>query len=140
MWQTYDFLAPGVLLMLTSTYPEGTAERFGQGPPDPGVVRPLAENFTSQAVTPITGKTSRYFFSWGPRSGEGSDAVADAMLQLAHMAFGEDKAIIEAQQRSIDTAPGQKEVLTSADVGPMQMRAVLQRLMREEASAAEAAA
>jgi vanillate O-demethylase monooxygenase subunit len=104
------------------------------------VVRPLAENFTSQAVTPITGKTSRYFFSWGPRSGEGSDAVADAMLQLAHMAFGEDKAIIEAQQRSIDTAPGQKEVLTSADVGPMQMRAVLQRLMREEASAAEAAA
>jgi hypothetical protein len=62
------------------------------------------------------------------------------MLELAHMAFSEDRTIIEAQQRSMDTAPGLKEVLTSADVGPMQMRAVLQRMMREEGSAAEAAA
>ena len=139
-WQTYDFLAPGVLLMLTATYPEGTAERFGQRPPEPGVVEPLAENFTSQAVTPLSEKTSRYFFSWGPRAGVGSDTLADAMLELAHMAFSEDKAMIEAQQRSIDLAPGQKEVLTSADVGPMQMRAVLQRLMREEGSTAVVAA
>ncbi len=56
------------------------------------------------------------------------------------MAFSEDKAIIEAQQRSIGLAPGQKEVLTSADVGPVQMRAVLQRLIREEGSAAVVAA
>jgi vanillate O-demethylase monooxygenase subunit len=140
MWQTYDFLAPGVLLMLTSTYPAGTAERFGHGPPDPDQVQPLAENFTSQAVTPMTEKTSRYFYSWGPRAGEGAEAVADAMLELAQMAFGEDKAMIEAQQRSIDMAPGQKEILTSADVGPMQMRAALQRLMRQEGSSAEVAA
>ncbi|HEX4097694.1 MAG TPA: RHO alpha subunit C-terminal catalytic domain-containing protein, partial [Caulobacteraceae bacterium] len=139
-WQTYDFLAPGVLLMHTAVCPSGTAARCHDGPPDLSQVEVLSENFTSQAVTPMTGKTSRYFFSWGPRAGEGSDALADAMLQVAHMAFGEDKAIIEAQQRSIDLAPGQKEVLTSADVGPMQMRAVLQRLMREEGSAAEAAA
>jgi len=139
-FQTYDFLAPGMLLMLTATYPAGSAERFGQRPPDPGFVQPLAENFTSQAVTPMTEKTSRYFFSWGPRAGDGADAVADAMLELAQMAFGEDKAIIEAQQRSIDAAPDQKEILTSADVGPMQMRAVLQRLMRQEGSSAEAAA
>jgi vanillate O-demethylase monooxygenase subunit len=140
MWQTYDFLAPGILLMLTATFPDGTAERFAHGPPDYAQVQPLAENFTSQAVTPMTDRTSRYFFSWGPRSGEGSDAVADSMLELAHMAFSEDRTIIEAQQRSMDMAPGLKEVLTSADVGPMQMRAVLQRLMREEGSAAEAAA
>ena len=140
MWQTYDFLAPGILLMLTATFPHGTAERFAHGPPDYSQVQPIAQNFTSQAVTPMTGKTSRYYFSWGPGSGEGSDAVADSMLELAHVAFAEDRTIIEAQQRSTDMAPGLKEVLTSADVGPMQMRAVLQRLMREEGSAAEAAA
>ncbi len=139
-WQTYDFLAPGVLLMHTAVCPAGTAARFGDGPPDLSQVEALSENFTSQAVTPITEKSSRYFFSWGPRAAEGSDTLADAMLQVAHLAFGEDKAMIEAQQRSIDLAPGQKEVLTSADVGPMQMRAVLQRLMRAEGSAAEAAA
>ena len=70
-WQTYDFLAPGILLMLTATFPEGTAERFAHGPPDFSQVQPLAENFTSQAVTPITDKTSRYFFSWGPARARG---------------------------------------------------------------------
>jgi hypothetical protein len=34
----------------------------------------------------------------------------------------------------------QKEVLTSADVGPMQMRAALQRLVREESSGAAVSA
>ncbi len=139
-WQSYDFLAPGILLMHTAVCPEGTAARFGGGIPDLTQVEVLSENFTSQAVTPMTDRTSRYYFSWGPRAAEGSDALADAMLQVAHMAFNEDKTMIEAQQRSIEMAPGLKEVLTSADVGPMQMRAVMQRLMRQEASGAEAAA
>ena len=131
-WQSYDFLAPGVLLMHTAVCPPGTAERFGGKPPDFSQVTPLAENFTSQAVTPMTERTSRYFFSWGPRAGEGADALADSMLELAHQAFAEDKEIIEAQQKVINLDPGRKEVLTSADVGPTQMRSVLERLMRAE--------
>ena len=139
-WQTYDFLAPGVLLMHTVVCPEGTAARFGHRPPDPSEVSVLAENFTSQAVTPMTDRTSRYFFSWGPRAGEGSDALADAMLQVAHQAFAEDKEMIEAQQRVIDHDRGRKEVLTSADVGPMQMRGVLERLIKAETSTGAASA
>ena len=131
-WQTYDYLAPGVLLMHTAICPAGAAERFGRGPPDLSQVNPLSENFTSQAVTPMTDRTTRYYFSWGPRSGEGSAAVADAMLELAHKAFSEDKEIIEAQQRVIDLDPGRKEVLTSADVGPTQMRSVIARLIEAE--------
>jgi vanillate O-demethylase monooxygenase subunit len=131
-WQSYDFLAPGVLLMHTAVCSEGTAERCGQRPPDLSRIEILAENFTSQAVTPMTDRTSRYFFSWGPRAGEGSDALAESMLALAHMAFSEDKEIIEAQQRVIDFDPGRKEVLTSADVGPMQMRSVIERLVKAE--------
>lgn len=139
-WQTYDFLAPGILLMHTAVFPYGTTERFGGRPPDMEQVAPLSENFTSQAVTPMTEKTSRYFFSWGPRSGEGADALAEAMMEVALQAFGEDKVMIEAQQRVIDMGPPQKEVLTSADVGPMQMRAVLQRLAREDGAGASASA
>jgi hypothetical protein len=47
------------------------------------------------------------------------------------MAFAEDKEMIEAQQRIIKLRPG-KEVLTSADVGPMQMRAAIERLANAE--------
>ena len=138
-WQTYDFLVPGVLLMRSAVYPQGTAERCAMRPP-PDDVEPVNDTFTSQAVTPITEKTSRYFFSWGPRSGQGSDAVADALLELANLAFSEDKSIIEAQQRMIDLDPGRKEVLTSADVGPTQFRSVIQRLVAAESGVARASA
>jgi vanillate O-demethylase monooxygenase subunit len=139
-WQSYDFLAPGILLMHTAVFPSGAAERFGGRPPDFAQMQPLAENFTSQAVTPMTDRTSRYFFSWGPRAGEGSEALADSMLALAHQAFTEDKEMIEAQQRVIDFDPGRKEVLTSADVGPTQMRSVLQRLIKAETADPSASA
>ena len=137
-WQTYDFLAPGILLMHSAMCPEGTAARFGHGKPDMSQVNVLSENFTSQAVTPTGERSARYFFSWGPRAGEGSDAMADAMQQVALMAFGEDKTIIEAQQRVIDSGPPHKEVLTSADAGPMQMRSVIERLAKAEGQAAAA--
>ena len=139
-WQTYDYLAPGILLMHTAVCPPGTADRFGRAPPDLSQVDVLADNFTSQAVTPMTDTTSRYFFNWGPRAGEGSDALADAMLEVAHMAFNEDKVMIEAQQRVINLDPGRKEVLTSADVGPTQMRAVIRQLIKAETGAQATAA
>ncbi len=139
-WQTYDFLAPGVLLMHTVTCPVGSADRFDRQPPDPSQVNPLAENFTSQAVTPMTDRTSRYYFSWGPRVGEGSEALADAMLAVAHMAFSEDKAMIEAQQKVIDASPGVRMTMTSSDAAPMQMRAVIERLIRADGDPAPALA
>ena len=139
-WQTYDFLAPGVLLMHTITCPVGTADRFNRQPPDTSKLKPLAENFTSQAVTPMTDRTSRYFFSWGPRTAPGSDALADAMLAVAHMAFGEDKVMIEAQQRVVDASPGLRMTMTSSDAAPMQMRAVIERLVKLDGDPAPAMA
>jgi len=139
-WQTYDYLAPGILLMASAVLPAGTKERFGGGEPDLNLVKPLNHNFTSQAVTPMTDTTSRYFFSWGPRREEGSDAVAEAMLKVAHMAFTEDRIMIEAQQRILNTTPPRKDILTSADVGPMQMRSVIDRLIKVEAAGAAVAA
>lgn len=120
----YDFLVPGVLLMFSGIYPAGTRAAVGDGVPE--IARAVAGNFTSQAVTPLTAETSRYFFSWGPSAGEGAEAQADAMIKVAHQAFGEDKVIIEAQQRTLRSGPHPPPLPTSGD------RAVLlfQRLMR----------
>jgi phenylpropionate dioxygenase-like ring-hydroxylating dioxygenase large terminal subunit len=139
-WGSYDYLAPGVLLMSSAVFPVGTKDRFNGEEPDFSAVRPLNHNFTSQAVTPMTDGTSRYFFSWGPRAGEGSDIAADAMLKVAHMVFNEDRIMIEAQQRILNSTPPRKDVLTSADAGPMQMRGVIERLIRAETAAPEAVA
>ena len=131
-WQSYDFLAPGILLMHSAYYPPGTAEGLGFKPAPMGTPGALQETFTSQAVTPVTDKTSRYFFNWGPRSGPGAEEMAANLMLVAGVAFAEDKAIIEAQQKVIDLDPDRREVLTSADVGPTQFRAVLQRLAKAD--------
>jgi phenylpropionate dioxygenase-like ring-hydroxylating dioxygenase large terminal subunit len=134
-WQSYDYLVPGVLVMYSAIYPKGTADRCRRGRPD-AAATPLVERTTSQAVTPMTDRTTRYFFSTGTPRGEGAEARADQMLQIASLAFAEDKDMIEAQQEVIDRDPGRTEMLTSADIGPAQMRKVIERLAAAETSAA----
>ncbi len=128
LYSTYDYLAPGVLLMKSGMYrPEDMpADRVS-----PPVAAAITENFTSQAVTPLTERSTRYFFSWGPTRATGDEAMADGMRALAETAFTEDREMIEAQQAMIDLKPG-REMLTSADVGPVQMRAVLRKLIKAE--------
>lgn len=128
LFQTYDYLAPGILTMLSQVLPIELMPD-DRGPPDAAVV-PIMETFTSQAVTPIDDKHSRYFFAFGPWAKAGDEA-ADQIYEVTKLAFSEDKEIIEAQQRIINLKPG-REVMTSADVGPAQMRSVIRKLIKSE--------
>jgi phenylpropionate dioxygenase-like ring-hydroxylating dioxygenase large terminal subunit len=138
LWTAYDYLVPGIMLMPTVNvaFPKGTAERLGGGRPDVSNGTGVRGTLTSQAITPITDHTSRYFYSWGPSSGEGSDAAADSLLALAKTVFLEDKEMIEAQQRIINFDPGRKELLFGSDAGPVKMRSVIQHLVKAETAAA----
>src|SRR5436190_13599501 len=71
VWNSYDFLFPGVFLQRTSFYPAGTAERSGGNEPD---APPLFYRIDEQAVTPVGHRESRYFFAVGART---SDIDAD---------------------------------------------------------------
>jgi phenylpropionate dioxygenase-like ring-hydroxylating dioxygenase large terminal subunit len=135
-WSTYDYLAPGILLMLTAMYPPGTAQACQFKEPGADVT-PVAHNFTSQAVTPTSAQTSRYFYSWGPNTATGSDVLADQMLKIANMAFGEDRVMIEAQQEVINRNPPTPQVLTVHDKGPSLMRRVLEELVAQETGGAK---
>jgi len=133
-WQSYDFLAPGVLLMYSAFYPPGTAQRLNRGEPGADDGEPISANFTSQAVTPMTPRTCRYFYSWGPRAGAGADETADLMIAVARKAFAEDKEMIEAQQKVMDHDPTRRELPLSADLGPTRMRRVIDELIEAEQS------
>lgn len=129
---SYDFLVPGVLLMYAAIYPDGTAEACDYA--EPGLQEePLHANFTSQAVTGMTDSTTRYFFSWGPRTSEHLEnpKVVDQMWDLANRAFLEDKIIIEAQQQSILTKPYAQTRSIVHDRGPTLMRRVIQSHISE---------
>ena len=131
----YDFLIPGVLLMWSGNYPHGTAERLEFAAP---ALEDAAAGvtFTSQAVTPLGPKQSRYFFSWGPRRGHGDEALRDSLMELAGVAFGEDKTMIEAQQKVIDRSPGARIMPTAHDKGVTIFTRLVERLAKAETSAA----
>jgi len=130
IWASYDFLAPGVLLMVTGQYVKGTAQRLG-GKPPPEDMRSLHSNFTSQAVTATTAYTSRYFFGWGPNRIDGDETVAGAMLDIAMSAFLEDKTIIEAQQRVINLDPDRPPMPVPSDRAVVLFQRIMRRLAEE---------
>jgi vanillate O-demethylase monooxygenase subunit len=131
IWSTYDFLAPGVFLMFTGLYVAGTAERLHGSAPPEGFAS-LHSNFTSQAVTPTSPNTSRYFFGWGPARSQGDEAMAQQMLDIALQAFNEDKTIIEAQQRVMDLDRTRIPMPLPADRGPILYQRILKRLIEQE--------
>lgn len=127
VWSTYDFLIPGVLLMTGGNFPVGTAQASNFGPPDFALVEG-GTTFTSQAVTPTGDGTARYFFSWGPHRDHGDEAMRDALMEVAAMAFSEDKAMIEGQQKVINATPNPKIMPTVHDKGVTIYNRLVERL------------
>lgn len=126
----YDFLVPGVLLMWNAIFPGGTADACNNGEPDRSKAI-AAVTFTSQAVTPMTDRTSRYFFSWGPHRDFGDAEMRDGLMQLAGMAFEEDRIMIEAQQRVIDETDEPQIMPTAHDKGVTLFNRLVQRLAKQ---------
>jgi phenylpropionate dioxygenase-like ring-hydroxylating dioxygenase large terminal subunit len=134
-WSTYDFLIPGVLLMWSGSFRLGTAAACDYGRPDYSqAIRGVT--FTSQAVTPTAEHSARYFFSWGPHRLHGDGALRDLLMGVAAQAFGEDKVMIEAQQRVIDRTADPVIMPTAHDRGVTLFNRLVTRLAREEAGGA----
>ena len=129
-WSTYDFLLPGILLMGGGTFPVGTAQRFDHGVPDIDLA--VSRTFKSQAVTPLTDTSARYFFSWGPHRHFGDEAMRDMLMGIAAKAFAEDKVMIEAQQKVIDSTPRPVVMPTTSDKGVTLFNRLVERLSRAE--------
>jgi phenylpropionate dioxygenase-like ring-hydroxylating dioxygenase large terminal subunit len=127
----YDFLVPGILLMWNGRFSPGTAKACNYGKPDYAQAV-NGVTFTSQAVTPTGSRTARYFFSWGPHRAHGDAALRDQLMTIAAQAFGEDKTIIEAQQRVMDRTPSPKILPSGHDRAVTVFNRLVARLVREE--------
>src|SRR5437868_6813538 len=67
----YDFFVPGALLMTIRTYPVGTADALNGQAPD---LNEPAISVGSHAITPVTDKTTRYFYVVGRRGADETEA------------------------------------------------------------------
>lgn len=126
VWNSYDFLFPGLFLQRTSFYPLGTAAASGGREPEGP---PLFYRLDEQAVTPISARASRYFYAAGARMGDIDPDKLDRLFAVTETAFQEDKAIIEAQQKLIDLDPERQMLPTSLDAGPTQFRRMVETLL-----------
>jgi phenylpropionate dioxygenase-like ring-hydroxylating dioxygenase large terminal subunit len=128
IWQTYEFVIPGVFLLHADFYPQGTAAKFPER--EPVGVEPKHRQFTCQAVTPLTDDRTWYFFAYGPWSKEPQHA--ETLYQLGLKAFNEDRVMIEAQQRNINLSPDAKMMTIAIDSGVAQFRRMMDELMQAE--------
>ncbi|MEI7873445.1 MAG: Rieske 2Fe-2S domain-containing protein [Alphaproteobacteria bacterium] len=129
LWNSYDFLFPGIFLLRTSFYPVGTAARCKGAPPSE---LPLFLRYDDQAVTPMSNRTSRYFYAAGARSADIDQDRVGRLFAVVEAAFNEDKAIIEAQQKLIDLDLARRMLPTSLDAGPTQFRKLVQTLLEHD--------
>ncbi|MBL8549660.1 MAG: aromatic ring-hydroxylating dioxygenase subunit alpha [Hyphomonadaceae bacterium] len=132
-WQSYDLLLPGILIMWNGFYEAGTAAKMNMGAPDPALTS-FDVSLTCQAITPLKEKQTRYFWTWGPRKGPADEAVLAALMSIADEAFGEDRAIVEAQQRVLDDRPDAPIMPTNSDQGVLMYNRFVAELVRDEQS------
>jgi len=125
VWNSYDFLFPGIFLQRTDFHPAGTAERSDGKAPEG---QPLFHRIDEQAVTPVGRRASRYFYAVGTRARDIDPGKLERLFEVTTAAFHEDKRIIEAQQKLIDLDPDRAMLPTSLDAGPTRFRKLVDAL------------
>jgi phenylpropionate dioxygenase-like ring-hydroxylating dioxygenase large terminal subunit len=135
----YDFLVPGILLMWTGHFVAGTAAGCRFGIPDyAAAIHGVARS--CQAVTPIEPGKARYFFSVGPHREYGDEERRDRDLAIALMAFGEDKVMIEAQQRVLNRKPDHIVIPTAHDRAITMFNRLMDKIASEDSAIASVTA
>jgi phenylpropionate dioxygenase-like ring-hydroxylating dioxygenase large terminal subunit len=137
MWTSYDYMAAGVFLLRTRSYPAGMAEACGMQAPD---AEPLWTTLTSQAVTPIDERRTVYYYSGCLDKAFASEEQSKAQFVIFERAFAEDKAMIEPQQQVIWKTADPRMLGTSSDHALNQFRRLMAELIDAEQHPAKAAA
>ena len=104
------------------------------GAKEAGANTPMGEpvHVVLNSLTPESENTIHYFWSVARPWALGDPKVSELYRSMIWEAFNEDKDIVEAQQRYIDTAQGQPLVGLPFDQAGTYARRILKRLMEEE--------
>jgi len=125
----HEHFVPGILQMIVRLYPVGTAASLNGRQPD---LSQVVDNFAIEAVTPLTDKSTRYFYLMGMNRRTYDEAARDANMSTVRRGFQEDKVMIEAQQRNIDTSPDRRFKVTPADQGALVFQQIIEKIARQE--------
>jgi vanillate O-demethylase monooxygenase subunit len=128
-WQIIRFEAPCTIVLDVGVALAGTGA--AQGDRSQGV-----NGRVLNTITPETDSTCMYFWSL-LRSYRLRDQSLTTQLREANARiFEEDRAVIEAQQKSIDALPGRALHNLNTDAGALWARRIIERMIESEAGPA----
>jgi vanillate O-demethylase monooxygenase subunit len=90
------------------------------------------------SMTPETETSCHYFFGNCRDYKTASAEMTNMLHEQTVIAFNEDKAILEAEQRIVDLDPAAPQIDVMGDTGGLQSRRIVDRLLAEERSRAAA--
>jgi vanillate O-demethylase monooxygenase subunit len=127
-WQIMDFFLPSHTLLDVGVAPAGAGAP--QGDRSHGV-----EARVCISLTPVDEKTSCYHWAFA-RNFSRSDAVDRKTLDAIGSAYLEDMRVIEAQQRSLDSAPPDYKMIdVTADAGQLAVRRLFEAALARQRAA-----
>jgi phenylpropionate dioxygenase-like ring-hydroxylating dioxygenase large terminal subunit len=120
----YDYLIPGILLMDSGVTPSQGSKEGGS-----------SLTFRScQALTPESETTTHYFFMQAHSFALDDESVTESLYQSVVTAFDEDRQMIEAQQKMMETAPPSEMVVLPFDAALVQFRRAVEDIIEGESS------
>ena len=96
-------------------------------------------SFILNAMTPETERSCHYFWRSTRDYDVAREETTALIFKSTTVAFDEDKHMLEAEQRIIDLNPAATQIDVMGDIGGLQARRIVDRLMMEEHGARQAA-
>jgi vanillate O-demethylase monooxygenase subunit len=132
-WQDFDFVAPSAVLQFTGALDVG-AGAYEKGKRDGGFALRIFHG-----MTPETEHTAHYFWSAAHGYRRDEPAVTAGIFQEIETAFRQDEFVLKEQYARVRAFPDRNLIDVRADAARVQGRRVLDRLIREDATAARGA-
>jgi len=129
-WQIIRFEAPCTIVLDVGVAAAGT------GAPD-GDRSQGVNNRVLNTITPETDGTCMYFWSLLRNYRLHDQSLTTQLRNANARIFEEDRAVVEAQQRSIDTLPDQPMRNLNIDAGSVYARRNIEQMIEREADSAQ---
>lgn len=124
-WQIIHYEAPGTICIDVGCAKAGTGAP--EGDRSQGV-----NGYVMNTISPETDRTSHYFWSFQRNYRLDSQLITTQLRDGVHGVFGEDEAMLKAQQEAIDANPDYDFYSLNIDAGGMWVRRILERLLAAE--------
>lgn len=124
-WQIIEFQAPGTIRIDVGVAKAGTGAP--EGDRSQGV-----NGFVMNTITPVDKKTALYFWAFQRNYRLESQLITTQLRDGVHGVFGQDEAMLTAQQAAIEANPDHEFYNLNIDAGGMWVRRIIQRIIESE--------